>query len=154
MEYDDDRFPKRKSPRLEHFDYAQPGYYFVTICTKDKQCLFGTPGQPNLMGLIAHECLFDIPFHFPKVSVDKCVVMPNHIHVILKLNDHSTELSAIIGQYKSAVTRTIRKRTPCTAIWQTSYHDHIIRNEADYQRIWLYIDANPFRWKDDCFYIE
>ena len=154
MEYDDDRFPKRKNPRLAHFNYAQPGYYFVTICTKDKQCFFGAPGQLNLMGRIASECLQDIPSHFPQVSIDKCVVMPNHIHVILKLSSNSTNLSAIIGQYKSAVTQKIRKRTPYAVIWQTSYHDHIIRNEADYQRIWLYIDANPFRWKDDCFYIE
>ena len=95
-----------------------------------------------------------IPDHFPEVLVDKWVVMPNHVHVIIHLNDCTTELSHVIGQYKSAVTRNIRRIVENMTVWQTSYHDHVIRSERDYLRIWEYIDTNPSRWKDDCFYTE
>jgi len=93
-----------------------------------------------------------IPRHFSNVSVDKYVVMPNHIHIILILHSGSANLPAIIGQYKAFVTRRIREKKPNCNVWQTSFHDHIIRNQQAYERIWLYIEANPQNWDKDCFY--
>ena len=139
---------------MRHYDYTQPGYYFVTICTKEKKCLFGEPGELNRFGYLAQQGLLAIEQHTHGVKVDKCIVMPNHIHAIIVLSDSATDLSVAIGQYKSAVTRNIRKIRRNAEVWQTSFHDHVIRSEEDYQRIWAYIDTNPMRWKDDCFYVE
>ncbi len=150
----DDRFPVRKNPRIPNYDYSTPGYYFVTICTAGKRCIFGAPGELNRYGHIARQCLADISAHFSGVTVDQSVVMPNHIHIILVLHQAGAALCAIVGQYKSAVTKRIHRIDPGLEVWQTSFHDHIIRNEQDYQRIWSYIDANPARWKDDCFFEE
>ena len=150
----EDRFPKRASPRMGWFDYATPGYYFITICTKEKRCFFGDPQTLNDAGRIAQQMLEEIPIHFQGVRVDKFVVMPNHIHAILILEDSKTNLSDVVGQYKSAVTRNLRKAGWDQPIWQSSFHDHVIRDQMDYERIWTYIDANPIRWIDDCFYTE
>ena len=147
-----DRFPVRKNPRLENFDYASCYYYFVTICTKDKCCLFGSPSKLSHFGMIAKDCLKEIVQHFHGVQLDKWVVMPNHIHAIVVLSGSNASLSTIIGQYKSAVTKQMHTIDPQIAVWQSSFHDHVIRNQADYERIWAYIDTNPARWMDDCFY--
>ena len=136
------------------YDYATPGYYFVTICTKDKRYIFGEPGNLNAVGCIAHRALEEIPEHFPGVAVDKLVVMPNHIHTILILKDGKTKLPVVVGQYKSAVTRRARELGWCGQVWQTSFHDHVIRDQKGYEKIWAYIDTNPIRWKDDCFYAD
>ena len=152
MPYDNDRFPVRKNPRLKHFDYASHNYYFVTICTHDKMCLFGSSEKRSHAGKVAEDCLQEISRHFPGVTVEKWVVMPNHIHAILILPGGGTNLSAIVGQYKAAVTKAVRTHSPGIQVWQSSFHDHVIRNQADYERIWLYIDTNPARWMDDCFY--
>ncbi len=151
-EHDEKRFPARKSPRLKDFDYSTPNYYFVTICTSEKECLFGAPEKLSMMGQTAALCLQEIENHFKGIQLDKWVVMPNHIHAIVVLSDKTTNLSTVIGQYKAATTRKIRSFAPGTNVWQTSFHDHVIRNQADYERIWTYIEGNPGRWADDCFY--
>ena len=149
---DEDRFHSRKHPRLKEFDYASPNYYFITICTWEKACIFGDPGKLNVWGRVAEELLLEIGQHFDNVKVDKYVVMPNHVHIILILNGGSVEMPQMIGQYKSSVTRTIRQMAPEQKVWQTSFHDHVIRGQKDYERIWLYIEANPQNWEKDCFY--
>ena len=141
----------RKNPRIRNYDYSSPNYYFVTICTREKACIFGMPEKPSAFGKIVSECLSQISKHFPNVTVDKWVVMPNHIHAIFILHG-GTNLSSAVGQFKSSVTRQIHQNDPRVSVWQASYHDHIIRNEADYQRIWSYIDNNPQQWAEDCFY--
>ena len=148
-----DRFPNRKHPRMRHYDYSTPNYYFVTICTKDKACLFGSPEKLSDVGVVARDSLLDIPIHFPGVVVDQYVVMPNHVHAIIALQDHNTNLSILIGQYKSSVTRKIRRIHPGMDVWQSSFHDHVIRNQSSYDKIWLYIEGNPAKWEEDCFYI-
>ena len=148
----EERFPVRKNPRLKQFDYASRAYYFVTICAKNKACIFGSPQALSNAGSIAEAALQSTETHFPTVKVDKFVVMPNHVHAIIILEEGSPGLSAIVGQYKAAVTKHIHKWDPAATVWQTSFHDHIIRNQADYQRIWQYIDTNPVKWSEDCFY--
>ena len=147
------RFPVRKNPRLKNFDYSSYNYYFVTICVWNKQCIFGTPSKLSYCGEVARDCVNEISQHFPKVKVDKWVVMPNHVHLIMVLPGDNTTLSTVIGQYKAAVTKKIHGIQPGLWIWQAFFHDHVIRTQADYERIWAYIDTNPARWMDDCFYI-
>ena len=88
------------------------------------------------------------------VKIDKYVVMPNHIHMIVVIDTYgrtqfAPTLSRVIKQFKGSITKQIRK-----SIFQKSFHDHIIRDEADYLKIWNYIETNPAKWQKDCFYIE
>ena len=150
--------PKRKSPRIPGYDYATPNYYFITICTHDKKCIFGKPNQLNRCGKIAEHCLLKMPEINSGVYIDKYVVMPNHIHAIMVISsdvDHSdaNNISRIIGQYKMAVTKKIRNVEPEKVVWQRSFHDHVIRNREGYKLIWQYIDNNPIKWEEDCFFI-
>ena len=151
---DKDRFPSRKHPRLKYFDYASPNCYFITICTWDKTCIFGKPNHLNLWGTIAQRALQELEQHFPGARIDHYVIMPNHVHVILILQGENANVSHIIGQYKAAVTRKIRETAPQQKVWQTSFHDHVIRNQKDYERIWLYIEANSQNWDKDCFFTD
>ena len=154
MEKTDERFPVRKSPTIPNFDYSTPNYYFVTICTNRKTCLFGTPGKENWRGKIAEKGLLQINQHFSSVLVDKYVVMPNHVHAIIILQDDQANLTTVVGQYKSYVTRQIHKMEPDIQVWQTSFHDHGIRTQAGYEKIWNYIEGNPAKWCEDCFFAE
>ena len=149
-----DRFPSRRNPRLKQYDYVAPNYYFVTICTWEKRYLFWQLDHLNAFGKIAAQGFEEIPSHFPDVAVDKYVIMPNHVHGILILNKQTSNLSTVIGLYKSYVTKQIHGLDSNCKVWQTSFHDHVIRNQKDYERIWLYIEANPARWNEDCFYQE
>ena len=149
----DDRngFPVRKNPRMANYNYATPNYYFVTICTRDKKCIFnGYSGYKE----IAEKGLRDIPKHFTSVQVDKYIVMPNHVHAIIVLEEGAKDLFTIIGQYKSYVTRCVHGIDPKLDVWQTSFHDHVIRNQQSYERIWNYIDGNKQKWKEDCYFKE
>lgn len=157
--------PNRKPNRLTHFDYSQPGYYFITICTKNHHSILRRGAQcapaplPPLTsaGLAAERFLLEIPVHYPMISVDHYVVMPNHVHLILVITaghigtDGRTmcapTVSRVVRGWKEAVTKQIG-----VSIWQKSFHDHIIRNETDYLRIWNYIDTNPAKWREDCYY--
>ncbi len=148
--------PNRKSTRLKGYDYSNPNYYYITICTHNKQHIFGEADCLNDYGKIAQDCLFDISTHYKNVGVDKFVVMPNHIHAIIVINDSLTErsrpfptLSSIVGLYKSGVTKRIREMDPKITVWQKSFYDNIIRNEKSYEEIWYYIDLNPVNWETD-----
>ena len=148
------RFPVRKNPRMKHYDYRTPNYYFITMCTHEKQCMFGMGDRLTAYGLLAQQGLAELEQHFPDIKVDKFVVMPNHVHAILVLQENSAALSVVIGQYKSFVARMIHRTEPEKKIWQTSYHDHVIRNQKSYENIWLYIDSNPSNWSKDCFFTD
>ena len=153
--------PKRKSPRMKAFDYATPTAYFVTICTHEKQCIFGNPDALNQRGRIAYHAVLEIPVLFPCVSIEHFVIMPNHVHILLTINagkaeqlDHIPNLSTIIGSYKSRVSRLIHQFDPDQKVWQRSYHDHVPRNEKSWQAIWKYIDENPYHWENDVMYMQ
>lgn len=151
--------PIRKKNRLAEFNYSVPGYYFLTICTVNKRKLLWDTeelidGKPKLSsaGTIARKYLLEIPNHYQGVLVDKSVVMPNHIHLILELSEFHRKIKrpsveVIIGQYKRAVSKAIGE-----SIWQKGFHDHVIRGESDYRKIWQYIDMNPYKWTDDCYF--
>ncbi len=148
--------PNRKRLRLVGYDYASPNYYFVTICTHQKRCIFGEPNRLNEWGKLAESELLDIPNHYDGVTIDTYVIMPNHVHAIVVLERNGAErsrpfptLSTIIGLYKSGVSRQIRALSPGTSIWQRSFYDHIIRNEKEYLDDWNYIQENPAKWQED-----
>ena len=165
-------FPDRKLPRLKGYDYSTPGCYFVTICTQGKRKLFWEITPQTAPGIALSEAgkvvereIGEIEGHYRNVFVDKYTIMPNHIHMIVRITERinpfpterGCDLSNIVGKFKAAVSRNVGKAFMPSGkanIWQTSYHDHIIRNEKDYQRIWTYIDNNPVSWVNDCFYME
>ncbi len=153
--------PKRKPTRLKGYDYSQNGAYFITICTHNrKQILSNIVGEglcalpQNTMSSIGKEVEKSIQYindNYICVTIDKYVIMPNHIHLIVVLENSgghgNPPLQKIIGQIKSYTTNKFG-----SVLWQRSYHDHIIRDETDYRKIWEYIDTNVIRWENDCFY--
>ena len=152
---------KRKLLRLQRFDYATHVYYFITICCKDKQHLLGRIVGAAYMppvhvilsktGEIAEKNLLAIEEHTPQVDIEKYVIMPNHLHMILSIGG-SGEAAAggiyaaptvprIMNSYKASVSRDAG-----FPIWQRSFYDHIIRNQPDFEETWKYIDNNPLQW--------
>jgi len=146
-------YVKRKSPRLQGYDYRTPNYYFITICTHKKINIFGTEDQRNDLGNIAEKGFLQIAEHFSDIEVDKFVIMPNHVHAIIILKNEKDNLSTVIGSYKSYVTKKIHNLRPELTVWQKSFHDHVIRNQKSYEKIWCYIDTNPMKWKEDCYFV-
>lgn len=156
-----DSLPKRKPNRLARYDYSQPGYYFVTICSKGREHLFGcvvgadVPIGPHVqlseIGAIVEETISQMP------SAEKYIVMPNHVHILLRIPAASNgpmgtsaptrSVSWIVRYLKRTVAMACGK-----AVWQRSYHDHIVRDQADYLRIWDYIETNPARWAEDAYF--
>ena len=146
---------ERKSPRIPYYDYSTCNYYFITICTHNRRCIFGKPESLNSWATIVQDHVLRIEEHYNGVRVDKYVVMPNHVHLILVLESgKNPNCSQIIAQFKAGVSRQIHSMAPDVKLWQRSYHDHVIRNQKEYEKIWLYIEANPKQWEKDCFYID
>ncbi|MBR5491265.1 MAG: transposase [Oscillospiraceae bacterium] len=152
-------FPQRKRQRLRDFDYSSQHYYFVTICCSGMRHLFANGLQLNKRGMVAQRHIEALPSRHEGIYIDKYVVMPNHIHMIVAIGCDGAErsrpfptLSTIIGQYKSGVSRELHGEEPNLKIWQKSFNDHIIRNKNDYEMIWQYIDTNPAEWELDCFH--
>ncbi len=153
---------QRKPQRLQDYDYSEQGAYFITLCTHNRQHLFGKlldgTMRINKYGLIAQSHLLNIPQHFDSVVVDKFIVMPNHLHCIFILWGTAERsrpfptLSTVVGLYKSGVTNRIHGFSPDLCVWQKSFHDHVIRDEQDYLRIWQYIDTNPLNWEKDRYF--
>ncbi len=162
----------RRSSRLPGYDYSQAGMYFVTICTNQKECLFGEiiDGEMRLneCGEIVGKRWNEIPLHYPNVKLDECVIMPNHVHGIIALENsrlvgaqHAAplqninvapgSLGAIVRSFKSAVTKRINEIGSMTGItiWQRNYHEHIIRDEKSLNQIREYIVNNPAQWEMD-----
>jgi REP element-mobilizing transposase RayT len=174
MPFDPDRH-QRRSIRLRDWDYAANGAYFVTLVTHARAALFGdiVAGAMRLtaIGEIAQTCWQAIPDHFNQVELDEFVVMPNHVHgIVMILGDTSADvgatdsvaptmragpargsLGAIIGQFKSVVTKRIRQlpEYSATPIWQRNYHERIIRNDRELNAMRDYIANNPARWAED-----
>ena len=96
---------------------------------------------------------------YENIKVDKYIIMPNHIHMILIVeNDYKNGTSGApsptnetVPSFVSMLKRFTNKKAG-RSLWQRSYHDHVIRNEKDYERIWNYIDTNLFKWEQDCYF--
>ena len=107
----------------------------------------GTNRSALSLGSIVEHTIREIPVRYPSVKLQQFVVMPNHIHLLLLLEDGSPSISTIINQMKGAATKRIGR-----SVWQKLFHDHIVRDEHEFLEIWQYIATNPARWLDDCFY--
>ena len=161
--------PKRKSPRLKEYDYSTPGAYFITICTAGRKCILSditvgeglAPPETKLsaIGQIVAEQILDLSRRYPSVSVDKYVIMPNHVHLLISLAageisggaSPSPTVMDIVRAMKSISARQCSMFFRIKPLWQRSFHEHVIRNERDYLEIWQYIDNNPAHWAEDCF---
>lgn len=152
------------SKRLAGYDYSQPGFYFVTICTQQHRLVFSTimDGQVYLKrpGQIAESVWVTLPRRFAHVKLDDYVLMPNHLHAIIELTDLDpaqakprVPLWEIVRVFKAATTYQIRRSEgkPWFA-WQEEYHDTVIRTEAALQQIRRYVLENPVRWTQDKLY--
>lgn len=184
----------RRSIRLKRYDYSEPGYYFFTICIHDRsQKLFGdiifnppvvgAGSKPalcpalnlNEYGNIVNFTWNDLPNHIPGIELDEFVVMPNHVHGIIRIIGSDLQrdlqraeraglepaptdklqkrivLSEIIRQFKTFSAKRINTRCNMYGIslWQRNYYEHIIRNEVSLNTIRKYINENPLNWKND-----
>ena len=147
--------PNRKRQRLQAYDYAQPGMYFVTICSDGKRPLFGSMRDleivPSSIGQSVIDNWHALPKRFSHIDLDAFVLMPNHLHGLVLLKARGPSLSVVIATFKNLVTREARLHgsSPPSAIWQRGFYDRIVRNDADLARIQEYIAANPARWEFD-----
>jgi REP element-mobilizing transposase RayT len=176
--------PKRQSIRLQQYDYSQAGGYFITICTQNKECMFGEivdgKMQLNDIGQVVQQCWDDIPVHFPHIELDAFVVMPNHIHGIVVVADNilrrgtacraqdlnptmerfrqpvAGSIPTVIRSFKAAVTKNVNelRQTPGVKLWQRNYWEHVIRNEPELNQLREYINFNPERWELDRLYMQ
>jgi len=167
----------RRSVRLQDYNYSQSGAYFVTLCTRERACLFGEildgAMQVNDAGRMVERCWLNIPNHFPHVNLDAFVVMPNHAHGVVIIGDRpvgaknlshlpktnrpaqrplgtlSKSIGSIIRGFKIGVTKWFRENRDTRAVWQRNYYEHVIRSEESLIRIRQYIQDNPARWAFD-----
>ena len=152
--------------RLPGYDYGADGWYFVTICTKNRVHYFGeivetrncASLQPTETGMVANDYWLQIPQHYPFVQLDAFVVMPDHIHGILVFNKpektdwnpnqfgvQSRNLAAVIRAFKSTVKRhTIQNKIAFA--WQARFYDRIIRSQQELDAVRNYIKTNPEKW--------
>lgn len=154
--------PLRKRLRLKGYDCSRPGYYLITICTKKRINYFGEITEEsivlNVLGRRAEMHWREIPDHFPEIELDEYVIMPDHIHGLLRIvstiskipraktpfnGSKSTGISSAIKGFKYAVTRYCRNLGYQDFAWQSSFYDSIIKNELDLPRIRNYIRNNP-----------
>lgn len=196
------KFPGRNSIRLSGYDYARPGFYFVTTCVSRRECLLGAivdgTMQLNVMGDIVSRVWHDLPRHYLNIVLDAFVVMPNHFHGIVhivdpsdisfSITDHDAPLNTslnvgdglkpsptdanvnasasvmnvnrknhalpeIIRGFKTFSSRNINTTVASGYFrWQRSYHERIIRDDEELNRIRLYIQTNPLFWEIDQFF--
>jgi len=162
----------RKSIRLKNYDYSQSGLYFVTICTQNRECIFGNIINNNVgvgrdrpismilnqYGKIIENVWESLPDHH-SVELDVFQIMPNHVHFILHIvlgasRRAPTTLGFIVGMFKTECTKQINKlrNTPGQKIFQRNYYEHIIQNENELIKIRQYIKTNPLFWNQDINY--
>lgn len=166
----------RKSIRLKGYDYSQEGLYFITLCTQNRECLFGNITNGNMIlndaGMMVEKCWHEIPHHFPNTNLHEMVVMPNHFHGIIEITavvraknfsplpqslpprSPSKTIGSIVRGFKIGVTKWFRENKQNQfpigkPVWQRNYWDRIIRNNDEYQRIMQYIINNPQQWEND-----
>ena len=142
-------FPKRKKNRLPQYCYGENNAYFITICVKNRdKILSDIVGDdahivPKEYGAIVEKYIHHVP------EIEKYVIMPDHIHMIISINNGTVwddqnaknRVSAIVRSIKTLATKEIGK-----SIFQRSYYDHVIRNVQDYRDTWEYIENNPMKW--------
>jgi len=162
--------PRRRSIRLQDYDYGLAGAYFITIVTKDRKCLFGEIADGEMRindwGKIVQDEWEKSAQIRKEIELDAFVVMPNHVHGVVVITDRPgratgrsplqsgparRSLGAFVGGFKSVVTKRINelRSSPGTPVWQRNYFEHVIRDEDSLHRIRQYIIDNPTAWEFD-----
>ena len=169
------KLSERKQNRLKTYDYSQNGAYFITICTRDRRKILSSivgpplPGWPlpqtsrdihsgvSLLpyGVIAEKYICQLDAFYPHLSVDRYVIMPDHIHFLISVQHPDghpgrgvpTERNSLIAQFVGTFKRFCNREYG-ENIWQARYYDHIIRNQQDYNAVWEYIENNPAKWAE------
>ena len=169
---------KRQSIRLRGYDYSSNGMYYITICTQDREPLFGeivsgadlvSVCHLNGVGKMVVNIYNQVISSFPFIESEKYIIMPNHIHCIVCIDKSARAdtrsaptitVSKIIQEFKSKTTVEYIKGVKSEIyppfnkrIWQRNYYERIIRSEEEHLRIWQYIDENPLKWKEDKYYL-
>jgi len=161
---------ERKALRLPSYDYSRAGVYFLTLCAKDKAPLFGKvcvgggaldapKVELSAYGAVVERWIADCTDKYENLAILKYVIMPNHVHLIVELRDGPsrapapTRANQTIPSFASALKR-MTGRYCGVAIWQRGYYDHVIRNDADFLRVWNYIDTNPAKWAEDEYFVR
>ncbi len=161
----------RHSIRLQGYDYSQPGAYFITIVAQARECLFGEIHTDEMIlndvGKMVIRVWETMPVRFPHIELGAFVVMPNHFHGIVVIHETIVRagtsptptrpmLGEMIGAFKSITTHEYIKgvKNLCwppfdKRIWQRNYYEHVIRDAENWEKIHLYIQANPARWEKD-----
>jgi len=198
----------RHSIRLPDYDYSQPGAYYITLITWQRQCLFGEIREQQMFLSGAGQVVWDfwnfLPARYPQITIGTAVVMPNHFHGIIQINEVSTgevgknkgnaratgivespelvraihelplqvpgtsgdpdspkrqwqserrrmTLPLVVGYFKMNSAKRINQilASQGVPVWHRNYYEHIIRNDEDYNRIHLYIEANIENWATD-----
>ena len=184
-----EKWHNRRNIRLKGYDYNAPGAYFLTICVENRKCvlsrivgsnIFEGPGIELLpYGTIVEKYIHQLNAFYEHLSVDSYVIMPNHIHILLRVQEgpsgtpvptsHSgndqpivgaglldtprTNQNSVVSQFISTFKRFCNKEYGKN-IWQARSYDHVIRDQADYDQHLQYIYNNPFRWQEDELYAE
>ena len=166
--------PVRHLVRLSEFDYSSEGSYFLTVCAIQHKCIFSRiVGGVVLeapffilssIGRIVERNLLEVLKQRTNIVIDRYVIMPNHVHILLRINGASgtppptnlpvnraanAVIPAFVGTWKRFANREAGR-----ALFQRSYYDHVIRNEKDFLVHWEYIENNPARWLEDALYRE
>ena len=160
-------FARRRSLRLQDFDYRSTGAYFITICAEARRLHFE---DPVLAGIV-EKAWRSLPYRFPSVALDAFVLMPNHVHFVLWLTDVAATLAVaggggagaspaptlgqVVGAFKSIVAvewlkwLKVHDSLRSGRVWQRNYYEHVVRNEDELHRIREYIVMNPVKWHLD-----
>jgi putative transposase len=180
--------------RAKWWDYKNEGNYFITICAKNREHLFGYVKDGEMIlneyGKIVSNCWYDLPNHYSNIVLDEFQIMPNHIHCIVGVDNSNFDSNSVETGLKPVCTaddsannsannlenkekkihgifefiralKTFSSRrinelrdTKGVSNWQERFHDHIIRDEIEYNRIKNYIINNPKNWSEDCFFVK
>ena len=179
----DPKIHHRRSNRLKGYDYSQAGAYFVTIVSQGRMSFFGAIRDGEMIfndaGRMVHAIWESMPERFPQIELGAFVVMPNHFHAIVIINDSAAfgaglvpaprattrvaptssiapTLGRIIGTFKSITTQEYIAGVDNLGwtqfhkrLWQRNYYEHIIHNDHEMDAILRYIEANPASWGAD-----
>ena len=166
----------RHSIRLKEYDYSKIGFYFITICTQNREKILAKIVENNVgavlvsaqiettkLGKMIENVYIDLQKEFNNIMLHSYIIMPNHIHGIIEICKRADTrpaptLGDIICSFKSRTTIICNKgvkqgiyQSFDKRIWQRNYYEHVIRNAKEYVKIQEYINNNPLNWEEDKF---
>lgn len=166
---------KRRSIRLKDYDYSSENLYFITICSNQRECLFGSIVDNNIIlndcGKIIKKWYFEIENKYSNIICLDYVIMPNHIHFIIRITDYLTnndnksqslaDVGSVVQWFKTMITNEYIRNVyennwePFDKrLFQRNYYETIIRDSRFYNLFSNYIKYNPLNWDNDKYAIK